>query len=63
MKQKRTRPLCFDCKYFWPNRGTGNGCLKVLYRNNPFKKTFYNTSRWVRVVKELKNCKYYELKK
>jgi len=62
MKQKDTRPLCFDCKYFWPDRGTGNGCLKVLHRLNPLKKTFHHTARWVEVVKKFKNCEYYEEK-
>jgi len=62
MKQKSKRPLCFDCKYFYPDQGTGNGCLKVLHKHNPFKKTIWNTGRWEKVVKESKDCKYYKLK-
>ena len=62
MKQKNIRPLCYDCKYFSPNQGTGNGCLKALHKHNPLKKTIWNTARWIKVVREFKNCEYYKIK-
>ncbi len=61
MKQKKIKlPLCFSCKYYFPNQGTGDGCDKVLNRWNPFKKTIYADSRCNDVIKKHKKCEYFE---
>jgi len=63
MKQKKIKsPLCFSCKYYFPNQGTGDGCDKILNRWNPFKKTIYMISQSDKVIKEHKSCKYFRKK-
>jgi len=63
-KKERTKKerqwICDLCRYFYPDEGTGNGCLKTLHSRNPFKKTIWKTDRWHDVVKKNKQCEYFK---
>jgi len=60
MKKRIKLPLCFFCKYYWPNQGTGDGCTKTLHRGNPLKKTIYMTPRCDDIIENFKQCEYFE---